>query len=189
MISASHALGPNPDGGPSSVGDPGRAGSAAPDEGAVGALLRRVVHASSEGSLTPETKRILTRIAAAAVVLDRLPQLGSELLILHAALDAASNGNPELAAGMLGELERGLRVSNHPLWSIVRGRSAALPFHLGMIATIVTMPFLWTYMQWLLLFLWDRSPQHAPLDVDAGLLISRAEHTLRAPSTSDSDKA
>lgn len=171
MTATSNALAPKPDDGSLRIAEPIHTGTVAGDEGPVAGLLRRVVHASCEGSLAPEKKQIFTRIATAAVVLHRLPQPGAELLVLSAALDVASNGSPDLAEGMLTELERDLRISNHPLWSIVRGRSAALPFYVGMIVTILAMPLVWMYVQWLLGFLWDQSPHHAPVDVDAGLLL------------------
>ena len=127
--------------------------------------------ASSQEAIDPGGKEVLARIASAAAKLERLSEPGPDLLALYTAVEALARGGLELAKGLTETSERSIGVSVHPLWSIVKGRSAALPFFLGMTATILTMPIVWLYMQWLLMLLWSRSPNHTVLDIDSGLLL------------------
>jgi len=148
--------------------DSADAGSSEPT---IADLLRRIADASARESLAPDAKQVLIRIATAAVMLERLPQPGPELLILDAAVRAATNGSPDLALGITRELESSLRIRCHSLKSILKGRSAALPLFLGMVATIGLMPFLWAYMMFQLTILWKWSPNHFALDIDSGMLL------------------
>ena len=141
------------------------------DDQAIADLLQRSVTTSAGASSGTEAQRIIERVTAATIALKRLPTLGVELSILNAALSAVKHSRPELAAGMLDGLEKDMRVASHPILSIIRGKSAALPFFLGMIACVAVMPLVWFYMQSLLVFLWRRSPQHTQLDIDVGLLL------------------
>lgn len=141
------------------------------DDRAIADLLQRAVAVSAGISSGGDTQHIIERVTGAAIALKRLPSLGVELSILSAALSAVKHGRPELAAGMLDELEKDMRIASHPLWSIIRGKSAALPFFVGMVACVAAMPLVWFYMQSLLIFLWRRSPQHTLLDIDVGLLL------------------
>lgn len=141
------------------------------DDQAIANLLQRAVAVSTGTSGGAEGQRIVERVIAAAIALKRMPTLGIELSILNTALTAVKHDRPELAAGMLDELEKDMRIASHPILSIVRGKSAALPFFVGMIACVAVMPLVWYYMQTLLIFLWRRSPQHTLLDIDVGLLL------------------